>query len=431
MSDALTRGIEHGERSHGGVLVTLLAVTATLTSTGISILAGWARGGSTMERVAWVFVGLVLLLSAHLIPALTKGLDAARRAPAMIIWAGAMLATGYGHATFFVVAQHDAGAARAQLVPVQPSPVGLGAGGRSQGLIAADTATIDQQLAALDAQKCRDACTYLTYRRKTLQGRRAALEFEMQDAKRRYALEDEARAARVKTEAQLESAMADPVSALLSRVFGVNVSAINLWLSVFLGCLMESVACLAWSLALPFSVRKTRRAALDDAGERPISTFEAGAVVASVGRATGSAVERPEIVSAAPAANDDHATTITPAEPICVDVTAVSADAGAADDSVRAEAREVAATAAPVAGPAIPVHIASANSAACARGPSPADLDRLEAAISTGEVETSVSSIRSFLGCTETQAQEIKWAYCRRPIRGLAAGQAVGAQALA
>ena len=435
MTDLLTRSLDREERTSGRVLVTLLAGTATLTSMGISILAGWARGGSTMERTAWVFVGLVLLLSAHLIPALTKGLHIARRAPALIIWAGAMLATGYGHATFFVVAQHDAGAVRARLVPTQPTPVGQGPVGRSQGVIAADRATVDQQLAALEAQKCRDTCTYITYRRKTLQARRAALDIEMQDAKRRYALEDEADAARAKTEAQRETAMADPVSALLSGVFGVKVSAVNLWLSVFLGWLMESVACLAWSLALPLSAGKARRAAFgqhptQSPGRMDMTEADSGRFVATEAslatpalvHAVAPIVEGADIVNVAKAANDDRATPVERVESPGAEDISDRTDVHTADDLADApKSNEAPSSDSAVDVRAVPADVTRGISTVTASSVKPSDVDRLEVAIRAGEVETSVASIRDFLGCTETQAQELKWAYCRRPYHSVVA----------
>ncbi|WP_175924681.1 hypothetical protein [Burkholderia latens] len=51
----------------------VLALGATSTSAWISIVAGIARGGTSAERVAWAAVALVVLLPAHLLPALTRG----------------------------------------------------------------------------------------------------------------------------------------------------------------------------------------------------------------------------------------------------------------------------------------------------------------------------------------------------------------------
>ncbi|KVD52432.1 hypothetical protein WI86_12800, partial [Burkholderia ubonensis] len=49
-------------------------------------------------------MGVVLVVAAHLIPALTRGKPATARMIGFAMWAAAMAATCYGHATFFVFA---------------------------------------------------------------------------------------------------------------------------------------------------------------------------------------------------------------------------------------------------------------------------------------------------------------------------------------
>ena len=48
----------------------VLSLVATGTSAAIAVVAGCDRGGSSTERFAWIFVGLVLLLSARQFPLL-------------------------------------------------------------------------------------------------------------------------------------------------------------------------------------------------------------------------------------------------------------------------------------------------------------------------------------------------------------------------
>jgi hypothetical protein len=50
----------------------MLAVGATATALSLSILAGWQRGGSLLEQAVWVAIGIVLVVSAHLLPALIR-----------------------------------------------------------------------------------------------------------------------------------------------------------------------------------------------------------------------------------------------------------------------------------------------------------------------------------------------------------------------
>src|SRR5258706_15974011 len=91
----------------------LLAVTATGTAVCLSLLAGWQRGGTLSERVVWVTLGIVLVVSAHLLPTLIRGAPVAVRVMGHLLWGACMVTACYGHATFFVLAQQHAGDARA------------------------------------------------------------------------------------------------------------------------------------------------------------------------------------------------------------------------------------------------------------------------------------------------------------------------------
>ncbi|MDF6619159.1 hypothetical protein NLP61_25765, partial [Escherichia coli] len=51
----------------------VLSIAATGTAICVSVLAGWQRGGSLAERLVWVAIGVVLVASAHLLPALVRG----------------------------------------------------------------------------------------------------------------------------------------------------------------------------------------------------------------------------------------------------------------------------------------------------------------------------------------------------------------------
>lgn len=50
-----------------------LAISATATALSLSVLAGWQRGGTWPERLIWIAIGVVLVTSAHLLPALVRG----------------------------------------------------------------------------------------------------------------------------------------------------------------------------------------------------------------------------------------------------------------------------------------------------------------------------------------------------------------------
>lgn len=50
----------------------MLAIAATVTAIFMSILAGWQRGGWLSERSVWCAISVVLVLCAHLMPALCR-----------------------------------------------------------------------------------------------------------------------------------------------------------------------------------------------------------------------------------------------------------------------------------------------------------------------------------------------------------------------
>jgi hypothetical protein len=229
-----------------------LSLMATCTSGWISIVAGWERGGQGPERAAWIFVGLVLLLSAHLIPALSRDSALPLRLTSLLLWAVAMVATGYTHATFFIAAQEHAGAARASQIVGAPALVSVEAPPtRTLDQIAIERALVERDLALANAQQCREKCPALGARRATLNARLTALNIEVDEARRRERSADEAREDRQHLAQMKTSAMADPVTYQLAALLKVSTGAVDLGMALSFGWLLEGVACLGWLLALP------------------------------------------------------------------------------------------------------------------------------------------------------------------------------------
>jgi hypothetical protein len=81
-------------------------------------MAGWQRGGFLAERVLWIALGVVLVVAAHLLPAVVRSLAWRVRAVGTLLWIRCIAATCYGHAVFFLIAQKYAGELRAAAVPV-------------------------------------------------------------------------------------------------------------------------------------------------------------------------------------------------------------------------------------------------------------------------------------------------------------------------
>ncbi|MBU9423714.1 hypothetical protein [Burkholderia gladioli] len=215
----------------------VLATAATGTALSLSILAGWQRGGALAERVVWVAIGIVLVVSAHLLPALIRDAPVVVRGVGSLLW-GACLATAcYGHAVFFVTAQQHAGEVRASAVPPTRPP------GRSLTVVMGERATVAAQLASANARYCAGSCTTLEARRATLAARLDALNAEADDVRRQQAATD-------RVTAQRDALRVDPVTSRLAALLGVTTPRIDLVSGLMFAAVLEGVACLLWTVAL-------------------------------------------------------------------------------------------------------------------------------------------------------------------------------------
>lgn len=214
----------------------VLALAATMTAVCLSILAGWQRGGLLAERVLLVCVGVVLVVAAHLLPALCRPHSWRIRALGVALWIGCMTATCYGHAVFFVMAQNHAGDVRAAVVPAASVL------GRNLAEIASDRAGIVARLVRVTERRCGSRCAAVRIERTTLNARLVALDAESAEVTRHELAFDRANAER-------EAAKADPVAGLLAA-FGVPSGHVELVTSMAFAVVVEGVACLCWLLAL-------------------------------------------------------------------------------------------------------------------------------------------------------------------------------------
>jgi HAMP domain-containing protein len=188
------------------------------------------------ERVLWIAVGVVLVVAAHLLPALCRSHGWRLRVIGAVLWLACMAATCYGHAVFFVMAQKHAGELRAAAVPVVVTH------GRGLAEIAADRVDAVARLARVTERRCGDRCATVRIERATLTARLDALDVEAAEAKRAEAAQDSAAAAR-------DAAMADPVTGALT-VFGLPAAHADLVAGLAFAAVLEGVACFAWLLAL-------------------------------------------------------------------------------------------------------------------------------------------------------------------------------------
>nr|WP_260400575.1 hypothetical protein [Paraburkholderia bannensis] len=199
-------------------------------------MAGWQRGGFLAERVLWIAVGVVLVVAAHLLPALVRAHGRGVRAVGALLWIGCIAATCYGHAVFFLMAQKHAGELRAAAVPA------VTAKGRGMAEIARDRADAVARLARTNARRCVAPCPNLIADRTAAAARLDALDVERDEARRAEAAQDCAEAARA-------AATADPVTGAVTA-FGLPAGRADLIAGLAFAGVLEAVACFAWLLAL-------------------------------------------------------------------------------------------------------------------------------------------------------------------------------------
>lgn len=217
----------------------VLAVSATATALCLSVLAGWQRGGTLPERLIWIAIGMVLVTSAHLLPALIHEMPIAIRAVGSVLWGACLLAACFGHAVFFTLAQQNAGELRA--ATVQTTSVSEPA--RSLTTVMAERATVTAQLALAQARNCIGNCTTLKSRRVTLAARLDALNAEADDVRRQRAAVD-------RVTAQRDALLVDPVTSRLAALLGITAMRVDLLSGLMFAAVLEGVACLLWTVAL-------------------------------------------------------------------------------------------------------------------------------------------------------------------------------------
>ncbi|WGS54914.1 hypothetical protein LFL96_36075 (plasmid) [Paraburkholderia sp. D15] len=230
-----------------GIASPCLAFAATATAASLSVLAGWQRGGLLAERVLLTCIGVVLVVAAHLLPALCRPHAWRIRALGVALWIGCMGATCYGHAVFFVMAQQHAGEARAAVVP------SVAASGRNRAEIAADRALVIARLARVAERKCGYHCAEVRIQRATLTARLDALDAESAEAMRRQLGLD-------REEAKRMAAKAGPLAGLLTT-FGIASGRVDLVIGVAFAMVLEGVACFCWLLAMRPAEASTRAVA--------------------------------------------------------------------------------------------------------------------------------------------------------------------------
>jgi len=325
-------------------LALALAIGATGTAAILSVLTGLQRGGTLPERLVWVAVGTVLVVCAHLLPALVRTAPLAVRGVAGVLWIGCMAGACYGHATFFLLAQRHAGELRANSIAADS----LTPSGRSLTAVMAERVSVTARLAVIDAKRCTGDCRTVDSRRLTLTAKLDALNAEAGDVRR-----DEAERDRVT--AQRDALRADPVTSRLAPLLGTTAMRLDLLSGMSFAAVLEGVACLLWSVALRPSPATSAI---------PVATLPEVAPVAAMTTSMERAV-----------------TTVT------------ARDAAKVTGSRAAPQRR-----------GMPATVASSTGTEVTDD----ELTRLAQAIAAGQVRATVSDIRRHLGCSQAKAATLR-----------------------
>lgn len=352
----------------GRIVSICLGVAATLTSLFITVIAGEERGVTWTEKAAWVATGVVILLAAHLLPALTKGARVSVKGLVLPIWIGAIIATAYTHATFFLNAQGRVGDQRASAVAAVPTVPVLTAApsARSRTQIAADVATTVRNLALLDARRCDADCGAVAARRKALSARLDALSIEDAEVVRSEKASDAHVAAVDRRQKAQDDARVDPFMAGVASFVRLGADQVSLLMAIVLGLLVDAVAVVAWaSVAQPtpqpqllkMEAEAPPRGIVAPAPEVP-GLF---AVAAVAGR----------VAANEPRLNDQIVAPVAPTAELAVEP------------------------------------LAEADTPA-EKGADVVDLADLAAAIRAGSAKTTLASISAYLGCADSAAMAFR-----------------------
>ncbi|MFL9907352.1 hypothetical protein [Paraburkholderia sp. RL17-337-BIB-A] len=228
--------------------VLCLALASTGTAVCISVLAGWQRGGWLSERLLWIAIAAVLVVTAHLLPALCRSAPLVVRCVGAVLWVGCMGASCYSHAMFFTMAQQHAGEVRAAAVAM-PTVTPVTTAGRSLSDIAIDRANVTTALAAANARRCTRDCSAVRLQSVSMSARLDALNIEADEARRREASDDRQAAQQDRVIARRDDLRADPVTSRLAAFVGATPGRIDLLAGLAFAAVLEGVACLFWLLA--------------------------------------------------------------------------------------------------------------------------------------------------------------------------------------
>ena len=202
-----------------------IAVLITLTAIAMTAAAALDRGGTALDKTLLVMMAIMTALLAHLLPALTKN------KLAMVVWAGCLLATIYGHMTFFTNASVRAGESRAQssLISTDITQQINAATKERDSIVTRPVTLLAHELAA--SERYRD---------------RLMLKKEMGEAERRIEINKQIDTLQNELKKEHVTTGNDRVTMLISVVTQGNGAVITLALGMFMAILVEMSGAILW-----------------------------------------------------------------------------------------------------------------------------------------------------------------------------------------
>lgn len=350
------------------VIAVVVAVLATAVSFGIAAYSSWSRGGTLVQQAMMVALAGAAVLYVHLIPMGWRVFTAPIRVAGGALWCVGIVVLMVGQVTFFIEARQDAGNQRAALVPAAEVSRRVGLlHGRSLSEIAGSRVQVVTDLARINARRCAGDCPSVAAHKAKLSAQLAALDAETVEAKRREAEEDRLVAQVEHDQALRESLRADPVASQIALLLGMTAQRLELVQAVAFAVVLEGAAIMGWLLVAAQWQRTRQRAAVVQDDHKMVAQLQAG-----------------------------------PVSPVEAVATAVEPVTTAVTDSVTE-----------------PVTI-EADPCASAMPDDDADLEKIHAAVTAGELKRSLISIREFLKCRQDRATRLNRLYIDRYGRGCA-----------
>jgi len=358
-------------------MIKALAVFVTLVAALITAVAGWDRGGNVVDKSLLVAMWIAIVLAVHLLPAIIRNYDLPTFARWLVLplWLGCFLAAIFGQMTFLNHAN-----LRANVALAQQSVLTVGTERQFELTREALSKITARPVALVAAELAKESDKRV----------RAALTVEIAQGKKAETLRDDlVRLSGASTSAQVSGAT-DPDIAKLSHVFGWSEESISLSIGLFIASLFELFGMTLWMLALSPSVRPSVKTSA-------VVTHETSAVTQPV---TDSVTRPSKRVTndVTPAATRPVTPVITPAVTEAVTLVTESATKTVTLSVTNDVTNDVTES------ETDPVTAQIADQSLSQDD----QVSVLKDAIKLGECKGTVSSIREFLGCSQTMAMKLR-----------------------